>query len=156
MPPKTHKEFPLLTSSETEKVFQKKESIFEIQKSFSVSEVDTIGNSSTVFNTSGTFFSFENSSKRFLRPTRKRNWVSEHSKTFFVDFSGDQNFLKCWRDAEFNWFCPVPSRFTDDHVPSRYDSNFLVPSRPRTGRDGIRPGSRGALKGTIPRNEKRS
>ena len=37
-------------------------------------------------------------------------------------------------------FCPVPSRSADDHIPSRHDFHFIVPSRPGTaaGRDSSR------------------
>jgi hypothetical protein len=62
---KTLKEFPIVTSSETEKVFQRKESVFEIWKLFSVSEFDTIGNSLRVFEPSKTLSSIRKPSKGF-------------------------------------------------------------------------------------------
>ena len=61
--PKTLKEFPIIASSETEKVFQRKESVFEIRKFFSVSKFDTIESSWRVFEPSKTLFSIRKPSE---------------------------------------------------------------------------------------------
>jgi hypothetical protein len=64
---KTLKDFPIVTSSETEKIFQTNESIFKIRKPFLVSEFVTIGNSLRVSEGSETIFSIRKPSKEFFR-----------------------------------------------------------------------------------------
>ena len=62
----------------------------------------------------------------------------------------DQIFIEIVsRDGIKKLTRPVPSRPAAASVPSRYNSENVVPSRPRTGRDGTGPASRGALLLTI-------
>jgi hypothetical protein len=91
---KTLEVFPIVSNSETEKSFRISKTDFFLWKTFSVSELVTIGNSFKVFEPSETIFLFENFPKVFLRPTLKPIWVCEHLKVFLVGFSRREKYFR--------------------------------------------------------------